>query len=163
MGNETFYGDGLIKTSKQLHNTLHLQTSCLTVSCKYLFGHFLFYAIRVEKKPRAIKRILHAWVTCRSSLFKKHMFKTKKSTLHYKIFSLYVFIFAVYFLIYFPFLYSERKVRIFLLQCILFKNFAPLNYTLETNPPRVTVCNAIQKKFTFILSPRALIYYSCER
>ena len=61
----------------------------------------------------------------------------------------------------FSFLYSERKVRIFLHQCTLFKNFAALNYTLETNPPRVTVCNAIQKKFTFILSP--LIYYLCER
>ena len=73
MGNETFYGDGLIKTSKQLHNTLHFQTSCLTVPCEYLFGHFLFCAIRVEKKPRAIKRILHAWVTCRSSLFKTHV------------------------------------------------------------------------------------------
>ena len=73
MGNETFYGDGLIKTSKQLHNTLHFQTSCLTVPCEYLFGHFLFCAIWVEKKPRGVKRILHAWVTCRSSLFKTHV------------------------------------------------------------------------------------------
>lgn len=31
-------------------------------------------------------------------------------------------------------------------------------YRLETNPTRVTVCNAIQKKFTFILSPLIIIY-----